>query len=48
MGRMKDLIFEVKELLDSGMEPDQICEYLDISLGTMYAIVQWLESDDMK
>ena len=48
MGKMKDLILEVKELLDSGMSADQICEYLGLDLTTMDQIIAWLESDDMK
>ena len=48
MGKMKDLLMEVKELLDSGMKPDQICDYLDLDLTTMDQIIAWLESDDMK
>ena len=48
MGKMKDLLMEVKELLDSGMKPDQICEYLKLDQDTMDSIIAWLESDDFK
>ena len=48
MGKMKDLLMEVKELLDSGMKPEQVCEYLHLSQETVDQIIAWLESDDFK
>jgi hypothetical protein len=48
MGKMKDLILEIKELLDSGMTPDEVCEKMNLDSKTINDIIAWLESDDMK
>jgi orotate phosphoribosyltransferase-like protein len=48
MGKMKDLILQVKELLDTGISPDEVCKRLNLDSETMNDIIAWLESDDMK
>ena len=48
MAKMKDLILEVVELLDAGMSPEVICEYLNLDPKTFQEIVSWIDSDDMK
>ena len=45
---MKDLILEVSELLDGGMSPEDICEYLNLDPKTFQDIISWMDKDDMK
>jgi len=48
MGKMKEVIMDVKELLDLGLTAEEISKRLNMSLETVTEVIAWLESDDMK
>ena len=48
MAKMKDVILDVKELLDCGFTAEEISQKLNLSPVAVDEIIAWLESDDMK